>query len=770
MLPRSAFLVASLLASAADADVVQVPEGSKAIQAIAKGVVCGPLPGGWVIDATDRRMVTPPPATPPTTVRTLDVKVADTVAGCATSKQTITLNATGAWPELDATGVTLFPDDGRLELKGGHLKGVVITWSVPGDEKTPARHGADQCLDATPAKVGTCAIPLAPGLPLDVQLMWLPQYGRYGDDVTTFDGAGNRVDHDALRLHPAKIVLSKPLVQTTGVDVTNGPARVALSHPEAVSWVDCGATATCELDRGVVVRAVPSPVTQVALRLRLAPRVYVARGDALDAVVSATVPILACPMSVVAGSVVRDVDDASAVVKLDSNCGRDPNRLRWSAGGDLADVRAVVKATDGIYVLLGITRVTAEKITITATRPELDNTIVASTTGKTVPLPVPHIALELVGHGKIDFVPTNRPAKIIVSGTGELGALHPVAVPGVYSLSDEGGVTSIRAADSAEGFVSLRLAYRMPTLPGELATADLVTITERVQRAVREAAVPVAIGARAYGLGGEPLVEFLCGPSAHRIEPGELYRIPFADRDSCRVIVHRERLTPADGSQDVTVDIEVTKADNTPRAEAKVSEHMVLVPGGEPRVIPIRDGLREFDHVAVRVSHVVDESRYVVSSAPAKPGVLAAQWSAIVDGGRYRLYATATIPAGLYRVNHPSGQLTLNFGVLSRVTTLNRDGKEGLFGLELGVMGLGLAPQSGNFQFPVTLAIVSGLGFRVPLGQGAALGIQAWVAREFRSGPIRMTNPDGTTSNVDASNWSFIFGPSIAFGNVGLNL
>ena len=127
-------------------------------------------------------------------------------------------------------------------------------------------------------------------------------------------------------------------------------------------------------------------------------------------------------------------------------------------------------------------------------------------------------------------------------------------------------------------------------------------------------------------------------------------------------------------------------------------------------------------------------------------------------------------PAGLYRVNHPSGQLTLNFGVLSRITTLDRDGKEGLFGLELGVMGLGLAPQSGNVQFPVTLAIVSGLGFRVPLGQGAALGIQAWVAREFRSGPIRMTNPDGTMSNVDASNWSFIFGPSIAFGNVGLNL
>jgi hypothetical protein len=33
-----------------------------------------------------------------------------------------------------------------------------------------------------------------------------------------------------------------------------------------------------------------------------------------------------------------------------------------------------------------------------------------------------------------------------------------------------------------------------------------------------------------------------------------------------------------------------------------------------------------------------------------------------------------------------------------------------------------------------------------------------------------MTNPDGTTSNVDASNWSFIFGPRVAFGSVSLNL
>jgi hypothetical protein len=58
----------------------------------------------------------------------------------------------------------------------------------------------------------------------------------------------------------------------------------------------------------------------------------------------------------------------------------------------------------------------------------------------------------------------------------------------------------------------------------------------------------------------------------------------------------------------------------------------------------------------------------------------------------------------------------------------------------------------------------------VPLGQGAAIGIQGWVAYEFRSGPIKVMNSDGTTTNQSAGPWSFIFGPSISFGNVGLNL
>ncbi len=754
----------------ATAGTVQVPEGGKPVIAIAKGVVCGPVAGGWTIDPVDRRLVMPPAATVANPIRALDVKVADTAAACATTKQTITLVELGPWPEIDATGTVFYPDDGRIELRGQKLKGLQIAWRTAGDKP---KQGADVCLDPAAGKQQTCAVPVPHGLPADPLLSWLPANGRFGDDVTTYDALGNWVDPDTLRLRPARTVLTKPLVQTSGVDVTSGPARVLLSHPEAVASVDCG-TAICELtDAGVSVRSVSDPVNAVAMRLRLVPRMYSAKGDSLETVVTASVPLLSCAMTVVAGTAVRDVDDPLAAVRLDPGCSRDPNNLRWAAGGDQAEIRAVVKATDGIYVLLHLARLTGEHVTVTAARPELGNTIVASATGKTEPLPEPHVALELDGHGKIDFVPNNRPARITVSSAGATGAFTPLPIDGAYEVVADKGGTAIRAAEGAEGFVSLRLAYRVKSLPGELASANLAVVTERVQRAVREAAVPAPIGASAYAADDHSLVELVCGDddgAPHRVAPGKLYRIPWASRDSCRVVLHRERLAPADGAQEITVDIDVTKPDNTPRPEQKVSEHVILRPGGEPRVIPVKGGLDQFDKVEIRVAHVVDESRYVQANAAPKPGVLSAQWSAIVDGGRLRLYATATIPAGLYRVNNPSGQLTLNFGVLSRLTTLDRQGKEGLFGLELGVMGLALAPQQSNVEFPTTLAVVAGVGFRVPLGQGAAIGIQAWVAREFRSGPIEIKNPDGSTMTASAGPWSFIFGPSISFGNVGLNL
>lgn len=763
-------LAAWTAAGSAVAAVVQVPQGGRPVPVTSKGTVCGPLQGGWTLEP-DRRSVRPPSADLDAFARALEVKVAEDGATCANTKTTVTLIALGEWADLDTAGATFFPDDGRLELRGGKLKGLQVAWYAPSGDKDQPKQGSDFCLDPSiNGKVQTCTIPLTAGLPADATLHWIPPYGRRGPDVTTYDLFAHLVDPESFRLRPARVVLSKPLVQSSGVDVSQGPGRVPLSHPEAVASVDCG-FARCELtEAGVLVRGVPGPVSAVTMRLRLVPRAFVPKGDGLEGQVTVSLPLLSCPMTVVAGAAVRDVDEPAVVVKLDSSCGRDPRQLRWMVNGEQADVTKTVKAPDGVYALLHTSRIASDRVTVTAVRPELEGTIVASAAAPTAPLPQPRVALDLRGHGRVDFVPTNRAAQIAVSGAGAQGRLVPLPLEGAYDVFTREGTTYVRGEENAEGFVSLRFAYRVPSLPAELATEDLAVITERVQRAVREASVPAAFSRSAYE-GNEPLVELVCAGSDgkdQRIVPGRPFRLPYDLRDSCRVIIHRERIKPEEGNQEVTLDVDVTKADGTARGEAHIEERMVLRPGSDLRIVPIKGGLGQFDKLSVRVSHVMNESRYVLSTTE-RNELPAVQWTGIVEGGHLRLYATAAIPAGLYRVNEPSGQLTLNFGVLSRLTLLNREGKEGLLGLELGVMGLGLIPRQSTVNFPPTLAIVSGLGLRIPLGQGAAVGVQAWVAYEFRDGQITY-NPPPDPVPPQPGRWSFIFGPSISFGNVGINL
>jgi hypothetical protein len=113
----------------------------------------------------------------------------------------------------------------------------------------------------------------------------------------------------------------------------------------------------------------------------------------------------------------------------------------------------------------------------------------------------------------------------------------------------------------------------------------------------------------------------------------------------------------------------------------------------------------------------------------------------------------------------------LNFGVLGRLTWLDGHGKEGLLGLETGVLAASLIPQqdsNGNTPFPRTLDTLLGVGLRVEIGQGAAVGVHLWGAYEFRS-EYPYSPLDGSAQR-NATHWSLIFGPSISIGNVGTNL
>jgi hypothetical protein len=60
-----------------------------------------------------------------------EVKVAADQAACSRSTNGVTLIATGQFPEIDLASVAFFPDEGRLEMKGQHLKGLQILWQTP---------------------------------------------------------------------------------------------------------------------------------------------------------------------------------------------------------------------------------------------------------------------------------------------------------------------------------------------------------------------------------------------------------------------------------------------------------------------------------------------------------------------------------------------------------------------------------------------------------------------------------------------------------------
>jgi hypothetical protein len=366
-------------------------------------------------------------------------------------------------------------------------------------------------------------------------------------------------------------------------------------------------------------------------------------------------------------------------------------------------------------------------------------------------------------------VPTNRAATLAVSGGGDHAVLVPLSVEGDYTATPAPGGKNylVRGERGVTGFVSLRFGYRPAGLPPELAGTDTAIITEQVNRALREASVPAPFSTSAHG--DEPLVELVCADkqgNPGRLAPGAQNLIPYAQRGSCRVIIHRERLDPEDGMQEIVLDVDVTSAEGMPRSSAGLHERMVLRPGGETQIVPLRGGLQQFDRMVVRVSLVIDETRYTLGPL-ARSGIPSVQWTATVEGGRARLYATVDIPAGLYRLNSPSGQLTLYFGVLSRIVALNRQGKESLVGLELGLMGMGLIQPPSESQYPRTLGILGGLGVRVPLGGGvAAVSVHLWGVYELRA---RYT-PTGKPPGSDVSHFGLVFGPSISIGNVGANL
>lgn len=768
---RSAFalaLLVSLLWSLPSFGLtLHVPLETDAIALPGGDVLCGAAPEGWVPDPARHRLRPPAQAR---VGQAVVLTIAPTASGCGTeASRQATAVVTGPIPAVDASTVLVSVDAGRLELHGDRLEGARVSWKA-GDKA-----GSDTCVAVTKDKGHDyCVVRLDKGLPADprrISLRIAPAGGVADPETVTYDHTGSALPDDQMRLPVARLFVSHVFPAAHTVDLTSGQGKIDLVNAEAVASAECGA-ARCEIDgASVVVRGVPAASDTVTLKLRLLPRVFLARGDAQDGTPTESFSVLRCPLAVASGPPLRNVDNLQVLLRIDRACGMDAARMRFTANGDLAEVMRSETVADANYVLLWIGRTAGERLTIVASRPE-DGSVLGVTSEQTHEAPQLVTSLLLPGIGQIDFIPKNRDALLTVPPIST-GTIVPVSVPGAYVVEAKKDGYHLRGVYTSGGYTSLRFAYRATRIPAAFADADLAILVDPVQRPIRQANVPAPLGASSVTR--RPIIELICSfgsGSLKSVPAGTSPHIPFSERDSCRLVIHRDRFPPEDGEQRLTIDVSVSNASGGERSEAKVAHHLVLGHGTENDVIWLRGAKEQFDRISVHVTHEVDESQYLGRSSKLVE-LPSAQWTVTTEDAHFRFYATATIPASLYRFssdpqNLGSGPLTLNFGVISRLARLDSEGHEQLLGLETGVLAMGLATDKER-----QLALVGGLGISIPLGNvnqptQASVNIHGWAAYTLGEREGVLTNDAGNaTGKVTLSPWGFVFGPSITIGNVG---
>jgi hypothetical protein len=743
------------LSGVAGAQTLEAPVGGASIS-VGPGLVACSAVGGWSLEAGGAQLR--PPGAESAAGSNVVVRVAPSWGGCAQSKEQRRLLVTGRFPVLEPASVTLYVDEGRVEARGHGLKGAQLHWLGAGHS------GTDACPEPkTEGAAQSCAWAVARDLSADPAadtLRLLPAFAEIGEGRRLFDANGQAVAPEGAPLPAARIVLGRLLASESAIDLSMGRAELSFVHPEAVSGAECGVL-DCQLAGKKLAVTSTAPVTTAELRVRLAPRVFLQRKGALEAAPGFKLPVLRCAMSLVSGQPVRKNDAAKVVVRLDRHCVTSRDLLRFSVGAAALRVLADAETEEGLFVVLELGAYAQDELDITARRSDTD-AVVASLTTPTRPIPPVRATLGFVDSPRIDFIPTNRPALVNVSRLPGAEHWQLISLPNVYSASVDGPHVTVVGDADAEGFAQLQLALRSDAVPAALGDVDLALALDPLQRKIHEANFPVPLGPSMSG--GPPLVEFKCGPSGKSIalHPGDPINVPFAWRDSCRVTVHRERLRRENGRQRINLSVDVYSADGAPRSEGHLKDTLEIGPGAEPRQIWIVGVTTPFDRVVVRVSHESGDNHYVPGSELYASGP-AVQWSVILGSGHARVYATSAIPAGLYRFGDKdhSGLLSLNFAVISRLTWLSSDGKEGLLGLEGGVMVIGLANSTSTTGRSLTeVGVPVGLGLSIPIANRlslaeASINLHGWV--EF---PI--SRQDHTPA--------FIFGPSISVGNIGANL
>jgi len=670
----------------------------------------------------------------------------------------------------------IYVDENRLELRGGDLKRALVWWRAGTGVWTAAA-----CVEATDGDDGTatCDAPLSregvhsalssgnldvlrlpPGMPAPAAFeppeVWPAEGGR------TTSGP---VALEALRAPMQRIVLSPPLWRTTSIEAWREQAVLPLEYPGVVTSVNCR-PAGCWLseDGASIIVATPSVGDSVTVGVRLRERVAMRQGDGLVGSTVVSVPMARCQLRPLTTMVLAGSEDFRLPVELGERC---PTDLSDTATETTPPSASYLERREGdgkhLDVRLGHVPRRADSMELRLLRAStraVIGTARLDVMASYVPSEVNLVDGEL---GELAVIPTNREVRLQWAGVDPRLAANivPVALPGYYSLRHEGGDVLIRGATRSAGAVPLRFAFVVPA-PAEgqqRAAEPLVAFESEAHFAVRQVNVPVSLAPDDQQTGRMFAVFCRNGTDGQEreIAAGELVTMPFAARGSCRLRIDRHSIDPSQGTQRIRVTVAITSPNGAPRGGG-FSQVVVLATGTtlESVWLGASDTMRPFDHMSVQLSHDELPGHYQIEGqASGQPG---RRYQMVFGDQHLRLYGSAAVPTGLYRVTSGAGAGVLQFsaGVLARLALLDREGKEFPLDLEFGLLGTNLSDRA-------DLSVVAGLGVTVPLlnpqeSTQAAIGVHAWA--EYAP-----TRHGANTKPV-----AFIFGPSISLGDFGTNL
>ena len=356
------------------------------------------------------------------------------------------------------------------------------------------------------------------------------------------------------------------------------------------------------------------------------------------------------------------VDDTKLVVRLDPRCASDVSSLRFSVGGRAADVLSTQTAAGASLVLLRAGRLESDDVAVVVTRTGQDGSVVGQTRARTRALPTPRVTLVLDDGRDIDFVPVENRARGALATCARRGgrrrARGAPSIEGAVRVARGDGAPMVRAetrSRTASGRAALRVSRPGP--PGRACERRSRGADRGGAKANQRSERPGA-GPREDAARGGCCARTTAGSRDSDSRRAKSERVPFASRDTCRLVLHREQIGEGMGTQKIVSSTSTSRASTAPRGPRPTSRRpSCSAPYRSPASSSSKAPLAASTGSLSAFSQAPDDDRN-----PTSGDATSAQWNYVTGTEHARLYATTAIPTGLYRVSDRdhSGIMTLD--------------------------------------------------------------------------------------------------------------